>query len=126
MRHQSEMLTSPVGAWVEPTGIGSTNVLYDAPAIEFSHTVYTVNISQPSFMRAPGECPGTYAVECAMDELADALGMDPLQLRLVNDSPNHPVKGVPWSTLVRTNGRPMVMLTPCSMPSSLTGMCPWS
>lgn len=98
IRHKSEMLTSPVGAWVEATGIGSTNVLYDAPSIEFSHTVYTVNISQPSFMRAPGECPGTYAVECAMDELAYALGMDPLQLRLVNDSPNHPIKGVPWST----------------------------
>ncbi|EDY20885.1 aldehyde oxidase and xanthine dehydrogenase molybdopterin binding [Chthoniobacter flavus Ellin428] len=98
IRHKSEMLTSPVGAWVEACGIGSTNVLYDAPAIEFSHTVYTVNVSQPSFMRAPGECPGTYAAECAMDELAYALGMDPLQLRLVNDSPNHPLKGVPWST----------------------------
>lgn len=98
MQHRSESLTSPVGAWVEPCGIGSTNVLYDAPSIEFSHTVYTVNISQPSFMRAPGECPGTYAVECAMDELAYALGMDPLQLRLVNDSPNQPMKGVPWST----------------------------
>lgn len=98
MRHTSEMLTSPVGAWVETCGIGSTNVLYDAPAIEFSHTVFTVNVSQPSFMRAPGECPGTYAVECAMDELAYALGMDPVQLRLVNNSPNHPIKGVPWST----------------------------
>jgi xanthine dehydrogenase YagR molybdenum-binding subunit len=98
IRHQSEMLNSTVGAWVEPCGIGSSNVLYDAPAIEFEHIVYAVNRSQPSFMRAPGECPGTYAVECAMDELAVALAMDPLQLRLVNDSPNHPIKGVPWST----------------------------
>src|SRR5438067_8677815 len=98
IRHRSEMLTSPVGDWVEPCGIGSTNVLYDAPAIEFSHIIHTVNISQPSFMQAPGECPGTYALECAMVELAYASKMDPLKLRLVNDSPNHPIKGVPWST----------------------------
>ena len=98
IRHRSEMLTSPVGDWVEPCGIGSTNVLYDAPAIEFSHIIHTVNISQPSFMRAPGECPGTYALECAMDELAYALKIDPLKLRLINDSPKHPIKGIPWST----------------------------
>ena len=98
IRHRSESLTSPVGDWVEPCGIGSTNVLYDAPAIEFSHIVHTVNISQPSFMRAPGECPGTYALECAMDELAYALKMDPLKLRQINDSPKHPMKGIPWST----------------------------
>ena len=98
IRHHSEMVTSPVGDWVETCGLGSTNVLYDAPAIEFDHVVHTVNVSQPSFMRAPGECPGTYALECAMDELASALKVDPLQLRLVNNSPNHPIKGVPWST----------------------------
>ena len=98
IRHHSEMFDSPVGDWVEPTGIGSTNVLYDAPAIEFDHVVHVVNIASPSFMRAPGECPGTYAVECAMDELAYALKMDPLKLRQVNNSPNHPMKGVPWST----------------------------
>jgi xanthine dehydrogenase YagR molybdenum-binding subunit len=98
IRQQSEMVTSPVGQWIEMCGIGGANVLYDAPAIEFGHTIYEVNIAQPSFMRAPGECPGTYAMESAMDELAYALKMDPLQLRLVNDSPNHPIKGVPWST----------------------------
>ena len=98
IRHHSEMVTSPVGDRVEPCGIGSTNVLYDAPVIEFDHVVHTVNGSQPSFMRAPGECPGTYALECAMDELAYALKMDPLELRRVNNSPNHPIKGIPWST----------------------------
>lgn len=98
IRHHSEMVTSPVGAWVERCGIGSTNVLYDAPAIEFDHVVHRVNVSQPSFMRAPGECPGTYALECAMDELAYALEIDPLELRLANNSPNHPITGVPWST----------------------------
>jgi xanthine dehydrogenase YagR molybdenum-binding subunit len=98
IRHQSDTLTSPVGHWVEACGMGSTNVLYEAPTIEFGHTIHTVNVAQPSFMRAPGECPGTYALECAMDELAYGLKMDPLKLRQMNNSPNHPTKGVPWST----------------------------
>jgi xanthine dehydrogenase YagR molybdenum-binding subunit len=98
IRHHTETLTSPVGHWVEACGLGSTNVLYAAPAIEFDHVVHPVNVSQPSFMRAPGECPGTYAVECAMDELAYALKIDPLKLRQANDSATHPTKGVPWST----------------------------
>jgi xanthine dehydrogenase YagR molybdenum-binding subunit len=87
-----------VGKFIEVAGMGGANVLYDAPAIEIGHTLYTVNVAQPSFMRAPGECPGTYAIESAMDELAYALKMDPLQLRLANESKNHPIKGVPWST----------------------------
>ena len=98
IRHQSDGFTSPVGMYVEACGIGSTHVLYDAPAIEFGHTIHTVNIGQSSFMRAPGECPGTYAVECAMDELATALALDPLELRMLNNSPNHPTKGIPFST----------------------------
>jgi xanthine dehydrogenase YagR molybdenum-binding subunit len=98
IRHRTDVLTSPVGGFVEPCGLRSTNVLYEAPTIEFSHVVHTVNIAPPSFMRAPGACPGTYAVECAMDELAYALKMDPLKLRQLNNSPNHPIKGVPWST----------------------------
>ena len=57
IRHHSEMVTSPVGDRVEPCGIGSTNVLYDAPVIEFDHVVHTVNGSQPSFMRRPENVP---------------------------------------------------------------------
>jgi xanthine dehydrogenase YagR molybdenum-binding subunit len=98
VRQRVESVTSPVGSWIEMAGIGGANVLYDAPNVEFSHTIHTVNVAQPSFMRAPGECPGTYAMECAVDELAYVLKMDPVQFRLANDSPNHPVKGVPWST----------------------------
>ncbi len=97
IRQFTETVTSPVGKFIEVCGIGGANVLYDAPAIEFGHTLYTINVAQPSFMRAPGECPGTYAIESAMDELSYALRMDPLQLRLANESPNHPIKGVPWS-----------------------------
>jgi xanthine dehydrogenase YagR molybdenum-binding subunit len=48
-------------------------------------------------MRAPGECPGTTALEIALDELAYALKIDPVQLRLINYADNHPIKNVPFS-----------------------------
>jgi xanthine dehydrogenase YagR molybdenum-binding subunit len=98
VRQVVQNATSPAGQWIEMCGIGGASVLYDAPNVEFSHTVYTTNVAQPSFMRAPGECPGTYAMECAIDELAVALKMDPVQFRLANDSMKHPIKQVPWST----------------------------
>ncbi|HEV2691595.1 MAG TPA: xanthine dehydrogenase family protein molybdopterin-binding subunit [Verrucomicrobiae bacterium] len=98
IRHQVDTLTSPLGDFTESCGARSSGVLYDCPAITVDETVYTVNIATPTFMRAPGECPGTYALECAMDELAVELKMDPLALRLANYSEVHPINQKPWST----------------------------
>jgi xanthine dehydrogenase YagR molybdenum-binding subunit len=97
IRHRVETLTSPVGDYVESCGARSTGVLYDCPSIVVEETLFTVNVATPTFMRAPGECPGTYALECAMDELAAELKMDPLQLRVINHSDTHPVTGKPYS-----------------------------
>ncbi|HEY2140241.1 MAG TPA: xanthine dehydrogenase family protein molybdopterin-binding subunit, partial [Chthoniobacterales bacterium] len=97
MQHVSETLTSPVGEFTESCGSRSTGLMYDSPAIRVEETVYPVNVSTPTFMRAPGECPGTYALECALDELAIALKMDPVALRLANHSDNHPTKNIPFS-----------------------------
>lgn len=98
IRHQVETLTSAVGEFVESAGARSTGVLYASPAIAVEEKVFTVNVATPTFMRAPGECPGTFAVESAMDELAVALGMDPLELRILNHSDKHPITDKPWST----------------------------
>lgn len=57
-----------------------------------------VDTSPPGHMRAPHEQPGSYAFECAVDELADALGMDPLALRLANDTDRDPITGKPFSS----------------------------
>lgn len=97
IQHVSETLTSTVGDFTESCGARSTGILYESPAIRVEETVYPVNVSTPTFMRAPGECPGTYAVECAMDELAWALKMDPVALRMENHADKHPIKGVPFS-----------------------------
>ncbi len=98
IRHRTETLTSHVGEFVESAGARSSGVMYACPAIAVEETVFKVNVATPTFMRAPGECPGTFALESAMDELAVALKMDPVALRLANHATQHPIKEKPWST----------------------------
>ncbi len=51
-----------------------------------------------TFMRAPGEAVGTFALECAIDELAAALGIDPIELRIRNEPEKDPTTGLPFSS----------------------------
>ena len=97
IRHRIDTLGSHVGEYVESCGARSTGVLYTSPSISVEEVVYAVNVATPTFMRAPGECPGTYALECAMDELAAELRLDPVELRLINHADVHPITGKPWS-----------------------------
>ena len=98
VRHLSETSQSPVGPFVEGTGHAASQVLYASPNIEIDHQVYKLDLNAPTFMRAPGESPGIYALESAMDELAVALKMDPVQLRLANMTKNHPMSDLPFSS----------------------------
>jgi xanthine dehydrogenase YagR molybdenum-binding subunit len=78
--------------------MGTSFVVYKTPNLKITHAVRKVNIASPTFMRAPGETPGSFALESAMDELAYQLGMDPVQLRLANYAEKHPQTGQPWSS----------------------------
>jgi xanthine dehydrogenase YagR molybdenum-binding subunit len=98
IRHDTTMHGSTVGDYVEPCGTASSYVMYDTPNLEIIHTVKKVNVATPTFMRAPGETPGIYALECAMDELAYELKIDPVKLRLINYAEKHPSTGKVWST----------------------------
>ena len=95
--HDTVMHSSLVGEHVEACGSASSAVLYDTPNLAVSHTVHRINVATPTFMRAPGENPGTFALESAMDELASALSIDPVELRLINYADKHPTTGMPWS-----------------------------
>jgi xanthine dehydrogenase YagR molybdenum-binding subunit len=75
-----------------------TRVMYGTRAMRTTHRLVRLNVPAPSWMRAPGEAPGMYALESAMDELADALGMDPVELRVVNDPSAEPESGLPFSS----------------------------
>ncbi|MCY0994825.1 xanthine dehydrogenase family protein molybdopterin-binding subunit [Nannocystis sp. ILAH1] len=61
-----------------------TGLMYRCDNVRFAHEVVALDLFTPMDMRAPGAMWGVYALECAMDELAVALGVDPLELRLVN------------------------------------------
>jgi xanthine dehydrogenase YagR molybdenum-binding subunit len=60
--------------------------------------VVPTDLSTPTWMRAPGAVSGMFALESAMDELAYAIKMDPLELRLVNYADVDPATGKPWSS----------------------------
>ncbi|WP_432573112.1 xanthine dehydrogenase family protein molybdopterin-binding subunit [Kineococcus sp. SYSU DK005] len=62
-----------------------------------THRLAALDVPAPSWMRAPGECPGSFALETAMDELAAACGVDPVELRVRNDPERDPESGQPWS-----------------------------
>ncbi|HNJ44465.1 MAG TPA: molybdopterin-dependent oxidoreductase, partial [Acidobacteriota bacterium] len=89
--------TSPVETFAEPcTGI--TPVMYKAPNLRTQQEIAVLNIGTPTFMRAPGENPGLFALESAMDELAWALKMDPIELRLKNETTEHQQRKMPFSS----------------------------
>ena len=76
-----------------------TRAMYGTPAMRTTHRLARLNVPAPSWMRAPGETPGMYALESAMDELAVALDMDPVELRIVNDPATEPGSTGPESGL---------------------------
>jgi xanthine dehydrogenase YagR molybdenum-binding subunit len=79
----SQMSDPRLGDFAEPVAV-ATRMMYSCESVATSHKVYNVNAGLPTYMRAPGESSGMFALESAMDELAAKLGMDPLQLRLKN------------------------------------------
>jgi len=75
-----------------------TRALYQCPNVDTVERVVRLDTGTPCQMRAPGEVSGSFAVESAMDELAAALHMDPIALRLRNDAEADPETGKPWSS----------------------------
>jgi len=100
-------LTAVVHDVVEQTAIRTefaeqaavcTRAMYASPAMRTTHRLARLNVPPPSWMRAPGECPGMYALESAMDELAEAAGIDPVEFRIMNEPRTEPDSGLPFSS----------------------------
>jgi xanthine dehydrogenase YagR molybdenum-binding subunit len=80
---------------------GTTNFtrqVYACPNLYAPTKITNTDLSTPTWMRAPGAVSGMFALECAMDELAYALKIDPLDLRLINYAETDPESGKPWSS----------------------------
>lgn len=96
--HRSIVQTPVFNDYLTPIG-QLTPMLYSCSNLEVDHQYMRVNASTPTQMRAPGEAPGTFALESAMDELAYALNIDPLELRLRNYAEEiDPNSERPWSS----------------------------
>jgi xanthine dehydrogenase YagR molybdenum-binding subunit len=95
--HDTIAYTSMIEDWIEPCGL-MTRMMYASPNQETTHRLARMHLGTPTFMRAPGEASGSFALESSMDELAYELGIDPLQLRLQNYTERDPGKDLPFSS----------------------------
>jgi xanthine dehydrogenase YagR molybdenum-binding subunit len=98
LRHDSWSSTPADRSYVEPTSHGTSREWYAVRNLAISQKMVPLNVPPATFMRAPGEAPGSFALESAIDELAVALGMDPIELRLRNNSAAPPGKDLQWSS----------------------------
>jgi xanthine dehydrogenase YagR molybdenum-binding subunit len=73
------------GGHPEPA-VSQTKLFYAAPNREIFMKMAALDLPEASYMRAPGEAPGLMVLEMAMDEMAEKLGMDPIEFRIVNDT----------------------------------------
>ncbi|MFJ9407540.1 xanthine dehydrogenase family protein molybdopterin-binding subunit [Streptomyces sp. NPDC101393] len=95
--HQAQCLSSTVHEFVERSA-DPGRVMYDADAHHTVNRLVRLDVPTPTFMRAPGEAPGSFAMESALDELAEKCGMDPIALRARNEPDAGPVSGLPFSS----------------------------
>lgn len=94
--HDVTMHTSPLVEYAEQTAT-SARPMYTAPSRLTRHRMVELDMPRGEDVRAPGEAPGLFAVESAVDELAVALGLDPIEFRILNEPAVHPETGQPFS-----------------------------
>ncbi len=95
--HDTISSNLPDEAFFEPTAL-STHYLYSGKNRRVNYELVDMNQVLAGSMRAPGEAVGMIAVECAMDELATQLELDPIELRRRNEPEKDPTKDIPFST----------------------------
>jgi xanthine dehydrogenase YagR molybdenum-binding subunit len=93
----SQMSDPVLGEFIEPVAVAS-RMIYSCESVKTTHKTYKVNAGLPTYMRAPGESTGMFALESAMDELAVRLNMDPLALRLKNYADTDRQEDKPFSS----------------------------
>ena len=89
--------TSKIKEFAEQTAY-ATRTMYSTEARRTTHRLAALDVSVPSWMRAPGEAPGMYALESAMDEMAIKCGLDPIEFRIRNEPVLDAETGLPYSS----------------------------
>ena len=89
--------TSRIKEFAEQTAV-ATRTMYAAPNRRTTHRLAALDVPVPSIVRAPGEAPGMFALESAMDEMAIACGLDPIEFRVRNEPTVDPESRLPFSS----------------------------
>src|SRR6266576_657124 len=95
--HEVVAQTSALYEMTEPAAV-PTRTMYATPNFLTTHRLARLDLPANSWMRAPGESSGMFALESAMDELAVECGLDPIELRLRNEPAVDPETGLPYSS----------------------------
>ena len=98
--HRARIASSSFDDFFE-SNANASHALYASPAIATAHEAVRLDTGTPLFMRAPGEAPGSIALESAIDEAAATCGIDPLAFRLKNYAEVEPISGKPFSSQAR-------------------------
>ncbi len=97
MYHEAVSHTSNYEEFTEGV-VNMTKFMYACPNVATKYKVYGMDVSTPTWMRGPGEATGAFALECALDELAYKLNIDPIELRLRNYAETDPMRNLPYSS----------------------------
>ncbi len=97
VKHDATNHTSTFDKFTEASTV-ATRMLYACDNIQTTQRLVNLSLGTPSYMRAPGEAPGMFALECGMDEMARELKMDPIEFRLKNYAETDPEKKIPFSS----------------------------
>ncbi|VWX53974.1 xanthine dehydrogenase family protein molybdopterin-binding subunit [Novosphingobium sp. 9U] len=97
LQHTGTVIMSAHNALPEPF-ILSAQSSYATKSMLLDVQVATLDMLANTFMRAPGEAVGSFGLESAMDELAEQIGVDPVELRIRNEPEKDPMKGLPFSS----------------------------
>ena len=95
--HLAYSQTSTVLEFAEQTAVIS-RMMYATETLRSRHRLVALDVPTPRWMRAPGEAPGSFALESAIDELAEACGVDPIELRIRNEPTTEPESGLAFSS----------------------------
>ena len=97
LKHSTLTHSSMIYQYTEPCG-SLTRLVYTCPNVQINHRLVQLNFPTPCPMRAPGEAPGMFALESAMDELAVKMNLDPVELRVRNYAEKDDFDQRPWSS----------------------------
>ena len=95
--HEVVQPTAKIKEYAEQTAI-ATRMMYATANRRTTHKVAALDVAAPNPLRAPGEAPGMFALESALDELSIACGIDPIEFRARNEPEVDPESGLPYSS----------------------------